>query len=101
MTRSACVSLFLLLALATAGCGSRVTMTPSHSRAYRHVFARQAVNPAGTARMAKGLDALEATIVVDTYRKQLAPSGGRTADQRMVVFTPGAGALGTPAAPAR
>src|SRR5688572_1653739 len=81
--------------LALAGCGSRQTLTPSHARSFRDAFARQTVNPAGNSKIPKGLDALESGIVVDTYRRGLAPQGaGPSADRGMVVISPSAGGLG-------
>lgn len=84
-----------LAGLASAGCFSRATMTKSHGRAYRQAFQRQAVTPvsAVSTKAPKGLDALESTIVVETYRKGLAPGGGGSQDQ-MIVLSPGAGSPG-------
>jgi hypothetical protein len=92
-----------LVCLAGAGCFSRAHMTESYGRASKLAFARQAVNPgASSAKTPKGLDALEATIVVETYRSQLSPKASATTDQPMIVLSPQAGSLGysPPIAPA-
>jgi len=91
-----------LAGLLCAGCFSRVHMTESYARAYRAAFARQVVNPGGSnAKTPKGLDALEASIVVDNYRTQLAPKSGAN-EQPMIMFSPQAGSIGysPPTAPA-
>jgi hypothetical protein len=94
------VSLMLLGlgCLAGSGCFSRVHMADNYGRAYKQAFTRQAANPgsASTAKTPKGLDALEAGIVVDTYRQQLAPKGASSSDQQMILLNPQAGTLGSP-----
>jgi hypothetical protein len=80
--------------LAGTGCFSRAHMTDTYGRAYKTAFARQAVNVgASNARTPKGLDALEATIVVETYRTQLSPRAAGF-DQQMIMVSPQAGGLG-------
>ena len=88
-----------LAGLASTGCFSRAHMTDNYGRAYKQAFARQAVNPGGSnAKSPKGLDALEAGIVVDTYRAQLAPKSQGSSEQPMILLSPQAGSLGyTPA----
>jgi type IV pilus biogenesis protein CpaD/CtpE len=79
-----------LVVLACAGCFNRAHMTEHYGRAYRQAFDRQVVNPSGVAanKYPKGLDALEASIVVETYRTQLAPKGGGTAQDQMILLSP-------------
>jgi hypothetical protein len=94
-----------LLGLASAGCFNRAHMTENYGRAYKTAFARQAVNPGGgsNAKTPKGLDALEAGIVVDTYRAQLSPKARENNEQQqMILLSPQAGSLGysPPSAPA-
>jgi hypothetical protein len=117
MTKTLAIALLGLGALATSGCFSRAHMTENYGRAYKQAFERQAVNPGAgaTSKTPKGLDALEAGIVVETYRKQLTPGGGgasATSDLPTILLSPGAGSLGysaptaappmvTPAAPAK
>lgn len=84
---------FALLVLLGAGACDRTYMSASHGRAYRSVFARQAVDPlAGdkprNAKLFNGLDSQEARIVAQTYRKGLAPKEGAPPDQPMVVVAP-------------
>ena len=99
-----------LVALASAGCFSRLHMSEHHGRAYKQAFARQAVNPPGqaSAKTPKGLDALESTIVVETYRRGLAASqgGSGASGNQMILLSPNSGQLGytppsAPAAPAK
>ena len=88
--------------MATAGCFSRAHLSENHGRAYRQAFLRQAVNPpsAASSKTPKGLDALESTIVVDTYRKGLAPQGSSAATNQMILMSPNSGQLGyVPSAP--
>lgn len=90
------------LALLGCGCFSRAHLTDSYARAYKTAFTRQVANPgsAATAKTPKGLDALEAGIVVETYRAQLAPKGGGSENQQMILLNPQAGSLGyTPSTP--
>jgi hypothetical protein len=98
MTRSLWISLLALGALSTAGCFSRVHMSENYGRAYRQAFERQIANPgaAATSKAPKGLDALEAGIVVETYRKQLSPqgNGSSTSDQQMIMLSPNGTPLG-------
>jgi hypothetical protein len=51
------------------------------------------VNPpsAASSKTPKGLDALESTIVVDTYRKGLAPQGSSAPTNQMILMSPNAG----------
>jgi hypothetical protein len=94
--------ILVLGALAGAGCFSRAHMTENYGRAYKTAFARQAVNPGGSnAKSPKGLDALEAGIVVDSYRAQLAPKSQGASEQQMILLSPQAGSLGytPPSAP--
>jgi type IV pilus biogenesis protein CpaD/CtpE len=97
------ISLTVLgLALLGSGCFSRAHLTDNYARAYKTAFARQVANPgaAATAKTPKGLDALEAGLVVDTYRAQLAPRGGGSENQQMILLNPQAGSLGyTPSTP--
>jgi hypothetical protein len=94
-----------LLGLGTAGCFNRSHMSDNYGRAFHEAFARQAVTPlsaVSTTKFPKGLDALESSIVVETYRSQLAPKGGNSnADQSMILLSPNSSQLGyVPAAPA-
>jgi hypothetical protein len=87
--------ILVLAGLASAGCFSRAHMSDNYGRAYKQAFARQAVNPAGSsAKSPRGLDALEAGIVVETYRAQLAPRSQGGSDQPMILLSPQAGSLG-------
>jgi hypothetical protein len=91
-----------LAGLASAGCFNRSHLSEHHARAYRQVFQRQAVNSpsAASSKIPKGLDALESTIVVDTYRKGLAPQGSAAATNQMILMSPNSGQLGyVPPAP--
>jgi len=97
-----------LAGLALSGCFSRVHLSKNYGRAYKQAFQRQAVNPpsAASSKTPKGLDALESSIVVDTYRKGLTPQGGAPAGNQMILVSPGSGQLGyagssAPAAPAK
>jgi hypothetical protein len=85
-----------LSGLAASGCFSRAHLTKSHGRAYHQAFERQAVNPPGSAsaKTPKGLDAMEAGIVVDTYRAQLAPKAQGSASDQMIILSPNSGSLG-------
>ena len=91
------MSLFVLSAL-TAGCFNRTHMTENFGRSYRQAFERQAVNPnaGASAKSPTGLDALEAGIVVDTYRAGLSAKSGSsdTGNQQMILMSPNAGTLG-------
>jgi hypothetical protein len=101
--RKAMMAVLGLVCLAGAGCFSRAHMSENYARAYKTAFSRQAVNPgASNAKTPKGLDALEATIVVETYRAQLSPKATSTTDQQMILLSPQAGSLGyaAPSAPA-
>jgi hypothetical protein len=84
----------VLAALPSLGCFSRAHLTEHYGRAYRQAFERQIANPgaAANAKVPKGLDALEAGIVVETYRTQLAPhGGGQSAEQPMILLSPQTG----------
>lgn len=79
----------------SAGCGDRSHLTESYGRAHREAFARQVADPGAgeRAKAPKGLDAQEASIVVDTYRKQLAPKGAASDEhQPILLLTPQSGA---------
>jgi hypothetical protein len=95
------IAMLGLVSLLCAGCFSRVHMTETYARAYRAAFSRQVVNPGGSnARTPKGLDALEAGIVVDNYRAQLAPKTAAS-EQPMIMFSSQASQMGysPPSAP--
>jgi hypothetical protein len=81
-------SSILILALLAAGCGSRLHLTTSHGRAHREAFGRQVANPAGQSSPPRGLDAQEAAAIVSGYRGQLAPRGGRSDEQPMLLVAP-------------
>ena len=84
-----------LVCLAGAGCFSRLHMSDTYGRSYKQAFARQAVNGgAASAKTPKGLDALEAGIVVETYRAQLAPKAAESSNESMILLSPHAGSLG-------
>jgi hypothetical protein len=93
----------LALGLSSTGCFNRAHMSEHYGRAYRQAFERQVVNPAGvgSSRFPKGLDALEAGIVVETYRTQLAPKGVNTSNEMpMIVLSPQAASGGGAYSPA-
>jgi hypothetical protein len=98
MTKTTTLVSLLLLSLASAGCFNRTHLTDNYGRAYRQAFERQAVNPnaGASAKAPTGLDALEASIVVDTYRTQLSQKAGSNegAAQQMILVSPNAGQLG-------
>jgi hypothetical protein len=78
-------------ALGGAGCFSRAHMSKNYGRAYKEAFERQAVNPGAgsTPKTSKGLDAMESSAVVQTYRSQLSPKGGAPAsNQQMILVAP-------------
>ena len=90
MTRSLVFSV-LALAASSVGCFNRAHMTENYGRAYRQAFERQIANPGAgqNAKTPHGLDALEAGIVVETYRAQLAPKGtAAPTDQSMILVSP-------------
>ena len=88
--------LALVLLLGAAGC-DRTYLGATHGRAYREVFARQAVDPlAGekprNTRVYQGLDSQEASIVAKTYRAGLAPkTAGDNQQSPMLLMAPRAG----------
>jgi hypothetical protein len=86
------VWIVLALAASSSACFNRAHMSEHYGRAYRQAFERQVVNPTGGAsnRYPKGLDAVEAGIVVETYRTQLAPKGSSvsTEGQPMILMSP-------------
>jgi hypothetical protein len=91
LTRSLVLPALVVLPVLVSGCFSRVHMAEHYGRAYHEAFARQAVNPGAgeNAKSPKGLDALEAGIVVETYRKQLAPQGSTaTGEPSMILVSP-------------
>lgn len=100
LTRIALVALAMLLMVGAAAC-DRTTMGPYHGRAYRELFARQALDPlAGekprSARVYQGLDSQEASIVARTYRKGLAPKEAAEGQQApMLLMAPRAGGRDT------
>lgn len=59
----------------------------SNDRAFAAQHARDARTPA-TATAIVGLDAQEAAIISDTYRKDLAPKGAKVEEQPMVIMAP-------------
>jgi len=104
-TSTLAVVALALAGLASAGCFSRVHLTKNHGRAYKQAFERQAVTPRASVstKTPKGLDALESTIVVDTYRKGLGPQSSASSTDQMILVSPGGGgSLGysAPSAPA-
>jgi hypothetical protein len=89
------MALLGLVCLTGAGCFSRAHMSENYGRANKQAFTRQAVTPGvATAKSPKGLDALEAGIVVETYRTQLSPKAANVPDQQMILLSPQAGSLG-------
>ena len=99
---SASLLVLATLSLGGVGCSTRVHMNDNFGRSYRQAFDRQTVNPGAgsTAKAPKGLDALEAGAVVDTYRKQLSPQGGGApSDQGMILLSPQTSQLGYAAPP--
>lgn len=94
LTTTALCTLALLLVVGAAAC-DRTTLGATHGRAYRDVFARQAVDPqAGerprNARVFHGLDSQEASIVAKTYRKGLGPKESGDGQQApMLMMAPG------------
>jgi type IV pilus biogenesis protein CpaD/CtpE len=80
----------VLLAASTLGCFSRVHMSDNYGRSVHTAFARQVVNPGGAAKAPamRGLDAQEASLVVETYRKQLAPKGGASTEGSILMLAP-------------
>ncbi|HET6284643.1 MAG TPA: hypothetical protein VFH73_27045 [Polyangia bacterium] len=100
LTRIAVVALAMLLMAGAAAC-DRTNLGANHGRAYRQLFARQAVDPlAGekprSARVFQGLDSQEASIVARTYRKGLAPKEAAEGQQApMLMMAPRAGVRDT------
>jgi hypothetical protein len=96
LTRIALCSLATLLMVGVAAC-DRTTLGATHSRAYRDIFARQALDPGAgekprSARVFQGLDSQEASIVAKTYRKGLSPrESGEGQQAPMVLMAPRAG----------
>jgi hypothetical protein len=79
------------VALAVA-CGGRAHLEPGYARSYRGQFAAQRARPPGAkpAVAAPGLDAQEASIIANSYRKSLAPKEERQygAEPILVVAPP-------------
>jgi len=90
------VAALLALGLASSGCFSRLHMSDKHGRAYKQAFERQAVNPpsATSVKTPKGLDALEAGIVVETYRAGLGPQAATAQGNQTILLSPNAGSVG-------
>ena len=80
------------LALGVSGCAARTHLTESHGRAYRQALAQQAVNPrAGEkAPVNRGLDSQEAAVIAQNYRGSLAPEGGPTQKEQILIVSPSA-----------
>ena len=95
-TRSFSISLLVLGPFLASGCFSRVHMGDHFGRAYHQAFERQIANPGAgeTAKTPKGLDALEAGIVVETYRTQLAPKGASAASDQTILLSPYSAPMG-------
>jgi type IV pilus biogenesis protein CpaD/CtpE len=84
----------VIIVLGGAGCGGRMHLTESYGRSYREAFAHQVAHPQAQARAPEGLDAQESSIVVATYRAQLAPKEARTEQQEQMLFVAPAQASG-------
>jgi type IV pilus biogenesis protein CpaD/CtpE len=83
----------LLAAVLGVGCASRTHLTANHGRSMRAAFAGQVANPQAGGRPHKlpGLDAQEAKIVTDNYRRAMSTKGAATEDQGMVILAPSRG----------
>ena len=92
------VAALLALGLCSTGCFSRLHMSDKFGRANRQAFERQAVNPpsATSAKTPKGLDALEAGIVVETYRTGLGPAAAGQQGNQTILLSPNGGSMGYP-----
>ena len=90
----------MVLMASALGCGSRLHMADTYGRASRAAFTRQVANPNGASRSPalRGLDAQEASAVVDNYRKQLGRESS-SAEHPMVILAPQPAGGYIPAAP--
>ena len=77
-------------ALLAAGCGWRQQhIIGAYGQSYDRAFAAQHVRDArAPATAVAGLDAQEAAIISQTYRRDLAPKGAKVEDQSMVILAP-------------
>ncbi len=98
------VALALALGLAaasSAGCG-RAHLEAGYGRSYRAQFAAQRDRPTGASPAAKnltGLDAQEASIIAQTYRRSLAPKEVEEKAQPILVVAPNQPGSAQPALP--
>jgi len=86
----------------TVACGGRAHLEPGYSRSYRGQFAAQEARPPGAkpATAAPGLDAQEASIIANSYRKSLSPKEERQyGAEPILVVAPPQRAAGHPLLP--
>lgn len=83
---------FVAMALVTlAGCGWRKQhLTPGHGLSYDLAFAAQQERRSDKAPAvaAPGLDAQEAAIISDSYRRGLVPQGGTARQEPLILLSP-------------
>ncbi len=87
--RAMCVVASMVL-LTMAGCGWRKQhLTRAYGESYDGTFAaqRERVNKA-PAEAVTGLDAQEAAIISDSYRRGLAPKGGTARQESIILMAP-------------
>jgi hypothetical protein len=94
--RVLCAGVMVLFAmLCGSGC-DRTYLTPTHGRAYRQIFAAQAVNPPRPAedKTVHGLDSQEAAIISRNYRSGLSPrnEGAASGGAQLLMYAPRTGA---------
>jgi hypothetical protein len=80
------------IAALAVGCGGRAHLEPGYARSYRGQFDLQRARPPGArpAVAAPGLDAQEASIIANGYRKSLSPKEERQygAEPMLIVAPP-------------
>jgi hypothetical protein len=76
--------------LGGVGC-ARTHLSPNHGRAYREIFAAQAVGPRPGVKpkSVDGLDSQEASIIAGNYRKALSPKDSGDAQKQMIMTPTG------------
>ena len=80
------LSLALALAALAAGCG-RAHLSSNYGRSVRAQFAAQRQNT-GSRQAGTGLDAQEASIIAQTYRRDLAPKGVTEKEPPILLVAP-------------
>jgi hypothetical protein len=80
----------VVCAFLAAGCSGRQQhIVRDYGQSYDRAFAAQHVRgPRPPATAVVGLDAQEAAIISETYRRDLAPKGAKVEEQPMVITVP-------------